>query len=205
MDFDRTRRTGVAASVLLGHALVLWVLLREFKHEAPLNDTRSSSVLFFLPAPRPQAPPVEIQSAPKTSSALSLPTKPSIAPSARADNAPSNQAATPHLDWRAEAREAAQAALEEDERAKSKKFAEGSEPRREKCHKLKPPEWRPEPKRFGVANGLPFVRLGERCVIGLGFFGCGFGKKPPADWHLFDEMQSDPTASSVPALSDCVE
>jgi hypothetical protein len=195
----------VAASVLLGHALVLWVLLREFKDEAPFNDTRSSSVLFFVPAPKVQAPSQEIQSAPQTSPARPPTVKPPVAPSARVDSVPSNATATAHLDWRAEAREAAHAALEEDERAKGKKFAEGSAPRHEKCHRLKPPEWRPEPKRFGVANGLPFVRLGERCVIGLGFFGCGFGKKPSADGHLFDEMQIDPTESSVPALSDCVE
>jgi hypothetical protein len=45
---------------------------------------------------------------------------------------------------------------------------------------------------------LPYIRVGERCAIGLGFFGCGFGK-PPANGNLFDGMDApDRDRSSVP-------
>ena len=58
-----------------------------------------------------------------------------------------------------------------------------------KCHnpdlpELLPPEcrkrnyeseWKPEPKRVGMQGLLPYIRLGKRCVVGLGFFGCGVG------------------------------
>jgi hypothetical protein len=72
-----------------------------------------------------------------------------------------------------------------------------------KCGKKpKPPrEWEPEPKRFGLEGLLPFVRINERCVIGLGFFGCALGKMPEPDGHLFDDMKDpDRPTSSVPDI-----
>lgn len=59
--------------------------------------------------------------------------------------------------------------------------------------------WKPEPGRFGLSGGLPYVRLGKRCAVGLGFFGCAIGNLPPPDGSLFDDM-SDPNRprSSVP-------
>ena len=46
---------------------------------------------------------------------------------------------------------------------------------------------------------LPYMELGKRCVIGLGFFGCGIGKLPEPDGTLFDDMD-DPNRprDSVP-------
>jgi len=45
---------------------------------------------------------------------------------------------------------------------------------------------------------LPYVRLGEQCVLGLGFFGCAFGRAPPES-HLFDGLKDpDRPRSSVP-------
>jgi hypothetical protein len=68
------------------------------------------------------------------------------------------------------------------------------------CHKYRRPDpWSPEPKKFGFSGGLPYVRLGKRCVLGLGFFGCGVGKLPEADGHVFDDMRDpDRPRSSVP-------
>jgi hypothetical protein len=71
---------------------------------------------------------------------------------------------------------------------------------RPKCRKYKKPDaWKPEPKKFGIDGGLPYVRLGKRCVLGLGFFGCAVGKLPEADGHVFDDMREpDRPRSSVP-------
>jgi hypothetical protein len=68
------------------------------------------------------------------------------------------------------------------------------------CRQYKSPEaWVPEPKKFGIAGGLPYVRLGKRCVLGLGFFGCGVGKLPEPNGHVFDDMlDPDRPRSSVP-------
>ena len=53
---------------------------------------------------------------------------------------------------------------------------------------------------MGFSGGLPYVRVGERCVIALGFFACGFGGPPPAKGDLFEGMD-DPERdrSSVPS------
>jgi hypothetical protein len=68
------------------------------------------------------------------------------------------------------------------------------------CHQYRKPDpWSPEPKKFGFAGGLPFVRLGKRCVLGLGFFGCGVGKLPEPNGHVLDDMRDpDRPRSSVP-------
>lgn len=65
-------------------------------------------------------------------------------------------------------------------------------------------EWDPEPDMFGIEGLLPFVRLGERCIAGLGFFGCGIGKLPEPNGNLFDDMK-DPERpkSSVPDADGC--
>jgi hypothetical protein len=68
------------------------------------------------------------------------------------------------------------------------------------CHRYKKPDaWTPEPKKFGFIGGLPYVRLSKRCILGLGFFGCGVGHLPDADGHVFDDMRDpDRPRSSVP-------
>jgi hypothetical protein len=70
---------------------------------------------------------------------------------------------------------------------------------RPECRKYKTPEpWVPEPNKFGVAGGLPYVRLGKRCVSGLGFFGCGVGKLPEANGYVLEDMRDpDRPRSSV--------
>jgi hypothetical protein len=68
------------------------------------------------------------------------------------------------------------------------------------CHHYVTPEpWRPEVKKYGLYGPFPYVTLGERCVIGLGFFGCGIGKLPEANGHVLDDMRDpDRPRSSVP-------
>jgi hypothetical protein len=69
-----------------------------------------------------------------------------------------------------------------------------------RCNKQpRPFEWNPEQKRVGFAGVLPYVRLGDFCVLGLGFFACAVGERPRANIHLFDEMDNpNRPRSSVP-------
>jgi hypothetical protein len=77
--------------------------------------------------------------------------------------------------------------------------------RRKRCER--PPsvtQWTSEPKKFGFAGGLPYMRLGKRCVVGLGFFGCVPGELPAANSHLLDGRNRATEAdSSVPEAQGC--
>ena len=69
-----------------------------------------------------------------------------------------------------------------------------------KCGK-RPPAflWSDEPRRAGFAHGIPYVRLGERCVPMLGILGCEVGARLPPNGHLFDALHDpDRDRSSVP-------
>ncbi len=87
-------------------------------------------------------------------------------------------------------------------------FTLPAQPVRKPC---KPPEssfaWNPELPRAGLTRTpipLPFVRLGERCVVGLGFFSCNMSPLPEANSHLFDDMKEGKTQeSSVPDPDVC--
>jgi hypothetical protein len=122
---------------------------------------------------------------------LSSPSRPAIAtkPSAR----------EPSIDWELEGERAAAAIAKKliDE-AKAKCNPPGVEnPLLPKCAQpAREFEW--APSRAGFSDGLPYVRVGENCVVGLGFFGCGIGKKP-ANGQLLDSMRDpDRDPSSVP-------
>ena len=67
-------------------------------------------------------------------------------------------------------------------------------------------EWNAEPQRAGFENGLPYVRLGKRCILILGLVGCALGAAPPANGHLFDDLKDpDRDRSSVPDIADINE
>ncbi len=58
-------------------------------------------------------------------------------------------------------------------------------------------------KRAGLLP-LPYVRVGKRCIVGLGFFACNLGELPKPNTHLFDDMQQGKTPdSSVPDPDFC--
>jgi hypothetical protein len=62
------------------------------------------------------------------------------------------------------------------------------------------PHWEPERKRAGFAP-LPYVLIGKRCIVGLGFFGCTLGKLPDADGSVFENMyDTERPRSSVPEV-----
>jgi hypothetical protein len=73
---------------------------------------------------------------------------------------------------------------------------------RPKCRK-DPSEflWDPEPRRFGIEGGIPYVRVGS-CVVALIAFGCGIGKAE-ANGDLFKDMRHpDRPTGSVPDVEE---
>lgn len=192
-------RLVVFGLVLALHGLFLLLLLirapapRRVAHEEP------SSVLFFIETPKPTvtiAPPVQapsVQPKPTVSADVSVSEKTSPAP------APATPPAT--IDWTAQASQAAAAVVDKAISEETRKCDPSAAPKSflPPCHrKTRKFEWNPE--RAGFSGGLPYVRVGERCAIGLGFFGCGFGAKPPARGDLFEDMDNpERERSSVPS------
>jgi hypothetical protein len=111
----------------------------------------------------------------------------------------------PLIDWEREAQEAAKGMapglirkqLKDCEEAKKhNKYPPGCK----KPASAYEPHWQPEEKRAGFAP-LPYVRIGKRCVVGLGFFGCTLGKLPDADGSVFENMyDTNRPRSSVPEV-----
>lgn len=62
------------------------------------------------------------------------------------------------------------------------------------------PHWQPEEKKAGFIGIIPYVKLGKRCVIGLGFFGCTMDAQlPEPDGTLLKDMpDASRPMSSVP-------
>lgn len=186
--------------VIALHCLVVLLLILE-PIIVRVADDDPPSVLFFIEAPRPavtSAPPAQSPSAQQTPTVIAEPSAPEETSTAPA---PSDAAAT--IDWTAQATEAAAAVVDKAIREETRKCDPSASPQSflPPCHpKTKKFDWNPEPGRVGFSGGLPYVRVGEHCAIGLGFFACGFGAKPPANGDLFEGMD-DPERdrSSVPS------
>lgn len=52
-------------------------------------------------------------------------------------------------------------------------------------------EWRSNIQRFGLTSeGVPYIRLSERCIYVMFIIACGFGGAPPPNGELFDDMSN---------------
>ena len=193
-------RSVVVGLILVGHIVFLLLLaglIDRRRLTAPADTT--VLVLMDLELQRPVAaapgPPGRPRPAgapaPAPSTAISEPPVPSGAPGGT--SAP--------VDWSGEATRAAAAA--------SGRLSTQSQ---QECHPedrrgplpahclqpRAPAPWEPEPARAGFSGGLPWVRIGKECIVGLGFFGCALDP-PPANGHVLDEMKNpDRLRSSVP-------
>ena len=195
-----TSRFVALVVVVALHCLFVLVLLIR----VPIPRARpfgEPSVLFFIDEPKPTittTPPMPSRSSQTTPIVIAEPNsvgeQPSIEP------APPDSPAT--IDWTAQATQAAAAVVDKAISEETRKCDPSEKPNSflPPCkHRTKQFEWSPDP-RFGFSGGLPYVRVGKRCAIGLGFFGCGFGEAPPANGDLFEGMD-DPERdrSSVPS------
>jgi len=164
------------------------LLLIDLPEQASTPEPATEPQLASAPLFMPRLPPPEIDTG---STAITLP-----------EDTEQNAPGTNAIDWNLEAARSARAVVERG--AKSREKHIGTHPPSPFREKKKPKEfeWNPEPKKAGLAAGfIPYVVIGQRCVVGLGFFGCALGKKPEANGHLFDGMHDpDRQRSSVPDI-----
>ena len=194
------RRFVVFALVAGAHVLLLMLPLDIQRRDRGERSARPTQ-LFFIRTPA-------VERAPQRD--LRQPAEPTIvknieiaAPAAitavpLGGSSATGSAAAPSIDWSEEARRAAADAADKvPSLDRSKCDSTGlADPALPNCKP--PPEFKWAPPKAGFAGGLPYVTLGDRCVVGLGFFGCALGK-PPANGKLFDGMDDpDRDRSSVP-------
>lgn len=190
--------------VLLIHVL-LFALFTHIKAPTRLGLViePGTAELRFLD-PLPPEPPPDLSAVPDLQ--LSVPVSispPPLLDSTVAPATPTPPANDQPFDWRSEAARAAERHAGQLNAPPVRDLAGRPKPARRKCDPLPKFDWDPEPEKAGFAGILPFVRLGKRCVLGLGFFGCGIGKLPEANGELFADMDNPNTAEgSVPEV-DC--
>jgi hypothetical protein len=195
------RRLIALVGVLALHFLFLLLLLARGPSAPRIAHGEHSSVLFFIEAPQPRQPTVPPISSRATQARPTVVAEASTPEQTSSSPTPTNS--SPAIDWAAQAADAAAVAVDKAIREETRKCDPSDQP-----HSFLPPcnprtkkfEWNPEQPRVGFSGGLPYVRLGKRCAVGLGFFGCGLGDPPPANGELFEGMD-DPERerSSVPS------
>jgi hypothetical protein len=195
------RRLVVGATVAAAHLLLLAVVLALRPPVAVMDDRPDDLArirLIFIEQRRPppaQRPPVVANPRPDARTAR----KTERAEPAQAIAAEAHPV-RPRIDW---ADEAARVGRQAAVAAQSKRPDCNDGDRRgsmlPKCTKANDHfEWHPEPKAVEFSGLIPYVHLGKRCVLGLGFFGCAVGKLPDANGRLFEDMRdpSEPTSSA---------
>jgi hypothetical protein len=214
-DESAANRSAVLTVVALGHVVFVVILLRLDGATGLQREQNTSPLLLLDLFLSTKSPPTPVRDGAKAAKPKAgdqnthvLPTPQtqstigSTAPSrAEAPSADSLNEESP-IDWYGEAEQVAKAQsiliFKELKQLCDAAALRGEH--RAECRKYKKPDaWAPEPRKFGIAGGLPYVRLGKRCILGLGFFGCGIGKLPEASGHIFDDMRDpDRPRSSVP-------
>jgi hypothetical protein len=206
-------RTRVPAilPVLLVHALLFLVLIRgkEADRAIPPSAPSVQLVNVWIHLPRGSAPGAAQTTALAISTVGILPDWTSASLDAPAPNVelpvPTEFHARPEqtqVDWYGEASRLAALAAATDE---VPSLVSGSvRQMREPCESRRSSfEWNPAQERRGLLP-LPYMMLGERCVVGLGFFGCALGALPEPNSRLFDDMREGSTpGSSVPSPHSC--
>jgi hypothetical protein len=209
-DSSTTGRRGAAWAVaLLAHAILIWALL-QVTPPLPHSAALERMTLIYLPPPdRATQGPASPAPEPPVTAAAPAAHRPSRNHSPDAPAPPSEAAPIPPpphpeqpppIDWAAEQTQVAQSQAREHwtQLAQHCRDAEALHIHPPECHRyIEPEPWKPEEKRFGMAGPLPYVRAG-RCVLGLGFFGCAVGKKPPPDSHVFDGMRDPDRPGAIP-------
>jgi hypothetical protein len=193
------------AIIISGHALLIVIFSGSARRQIqPLSAANAPTpgVLILMDMAAAGEPPV-----PESPQLASIPMRPPHVPVPELESGstaitlpPEDEGQGPGsnaIDWRNEAERSARIAVEPKHGVKHI----GQHPPSPFRAKPMPKEfpWNTE-GRVGIAAGfIPYVHIGQRCVVGLGFFGCNLSKLPEANGQLFDGMQ-DPNRwrSSVP-------
>lgn len=199
------RFTALLAAIALHFLFVLLLLMRDPLSRMTTIEARPS-LLFFIEVPPPRATPLpatQPSATPRAPTVIDDVNSPEPSPIVPLSDNPPTSVDPKSVDWNAQASEAAVAVVDRAIRQETRKCDPADAPNsflpscKPRSHEF---EWNPEEPRVGFSGGLPYVRIGERCAIGLGFFACGFGAKPPANGELFEHM-NDPERErgSVPS------
>jgi hypothetical protein len=194
--------------VALGHVLLVLLLLRATHQphgsETGPDATEPLLLLNLSPPPSelPEKPQAQGTKGPKISQrrAAKLPSDEAPATTTVPDVLTPTPSDKPPVDWRMAAEDVARSLTARHDNKNTIGVQPGAAYR--KCPPKRAFAWNREPSKAGFMGGLPYVRLGKRCILGLGFFGCGSPPEPNS--HLLDGLH-DPnaSASSVPEDDNC--
>lgn len=96
---------------------------------------------------------------------------------------------SPNVDWQRAAGEVARSLTSQRARAVVPGSGEHPSSPYADCEQQPQFAWDPEPKRIGlIHHWLPYMRLGDHCILSLGFFGCVVGHLPEPNGHLLDRV-----------------
>jgi hypothetical protein len=194
------KRYVIAAAIVGVHVGVIALLIdTSLRFRSPaLPEQEPLYIRYFPPARHAQPPPQE----------RSTPQLPSAQPSA--DHGASEPAPpalllpepAPPPDWDRDAHRAADAVVSDLARREHRKCDDSDKPGSwlPKCKKHAPAfGWSDQHRAGFTSEGLPYVRLGKRCVVVMGLLGCALGALPEANGQLFDGLKDpDRDRSSVP-------
>ena len=201
----RPSRGAIALAVSLVHLLLLWAMLLPERLQS--SGARDAPVSTWLIIDTPAVIPVVTPDAvPPLAAGRIVPTAAATTPPARTVPDPGVVTTVrPRVDWQAQGAQVASQTAERMNARGARGFGETPRSPYTTCKPRRSSwEWKPEPGKVGVAGLLPFVRVGERCVVGLGFFGCALGEPPPANGKLLDDMKRDDRPrSSTPGPEHC--
>jgi hypothetical protein len=201
------QRCAVAAAVLGAHAVAVWFLI-ELRHVArPQATTVPMEVLIDWPQPATPIPPSPRHDVAGTRGphAASRQKAPATEPGPVIPPDTGGPITLPGIDWDAQAAAVAQDIAGDWGARETRRCDDSGKPGSwlPKCRQPTAPiEW--ELPRAGFIGGLPYLRLGERCMLILGLLACQ--GKAAANSHLFDGMKDpDRDRSSVPDIRDVNE
>ncbi|MGA7541265.1 MAG: hypothetical protein WBW93_21090 [Steroidobacteraceae bacterium] len=195
-------RVAAASAVLVVHGLLILLFLRADRgaKASPPQEIVRTGILYLLSLPQ-QRPKTRAptrattrrrpgRSRRPTGARTPAPAMPQPAPIVPAPY-------RPRLGWHEAAAEVARALT--SRRGTKVRPGSGehpSSPYRD-CEPQAQFAWDPEPTRVGlIDHWLPYLRLGDHCIVTLGMFGCVVGRLPGPNGHLFDRVA--PTVRTWP-------
>ncbi len=198
------RRLGSGSVVLVAHVLLALFISSSLIQTQTARSPTEETVLVTIAVPAVHLPSGTPRTTRKLASerAALTPIQTEPPPTIRSVNALTAPAvdAGPQIDWAEASHRAAIATAQTSPVVTPDCDLWNSRERENRpCKKPRSFEWRPNPRLVEFAGLLPYVHVGDRCVVGLGFFGCGVGSAAKANGHLFDGMKdADFPQSPIP-------
>lgn len=198
MGSSNTTRTVAAALVIMLHALLLLIFENSTRRKMQsISIEEPVTYLILVPvAAAPSAikqPSTHIRPQSRAITIPDIPVDVAESPSSTT-NSPTN------IDWH----DAASTVAKEMARRPAAKQFRNFEPQdpctdadplnkfKPQCQKKAPEfEWNPEPPRAGFIGGYPYVRVSKKCIVVVAIPVCGFGKTPPANAELFEDLKPE--------------